>query len=689
MHQVSRTLGLIWPDLLRDRIFIFGLILKLAFILLLIPEVQEKWFISFMVQTFEQPSVYPWSSYLDSGGSILSFPYGPIMFLAHFPSTFVGWLIDSLTGLNYFSGLGFRVSLLIADILILIILLQQFEGRWRGLLIHYWLSPLVIFITYWHGQTDLIPVAILVLSIALLKNKKILRSGLVFAGAVAAKHSMVIVFPFIAMYLWFKRGIVTNAYKFVVFFLLALLIIEGPFLFSDGFQQMVINNREAGKIFWLFIPMGDALRIYIVPLVYLLLLYSAWRLRRMNFDLLLATLGVAFCVVILLTPPAPGWFLWISPMLAIHLSKGNIGSATLGALFGFVFVSYHLIYSSGSDIVFMQNIIMPVFLSDFFAQSQVQSLLNTLIVALVALITLQMFRDGIKGSDYYYLGKKPLVIGISGGLGVGKTTFTSALAKLFGNEQVLKITESSYYNWNPSSPMWKTVTSLNPRSSSLSKMVYDLRNMLESGLFKGCVYNAKYKEFRYKTKQRPRQVILLDSAFALYSKQLVDMEDVSFFLDMDNNLRINNQEDNVRINESNKQEIDFKEYIQSQKARADVSYKLLSINQEIKKLEMTDSRVKLKVRIKDGLYCQELLRVLIGVCGLQVNINQLDNKMDGVEIDIQGDIDAEDIKFASKIITPKLNEFIDDENGFFGGKLGLMQLIALTEIDHALKRRKI
>ena len=576
-----------------------------------------------------------------------------------------------------------------ADILILVTLLQQFEDRWRGLLIHYWLSPLVIFITYWHGQTDLIPVAILVLSIALLKNKKILRSGLVFAGAVAAKHSMMIVFPFFAMYLWFKRGIVTNTYKFVVFFLLALLVIEGPFLFSDGFQQMVVNNREVGKIFWLFIPMGDTLRIYIVPLVYLLLLYSAWRLRRMNFDLLLATLGVAFCVVILLTPPSPGWFLWISPMLAIHFSKGNIGSVTLGALFGFIFVGYHLIYSSGSDIVFMHNIIMPIFLSDFLSQPQVQSLLNTLIVAMVTLITLQMFRDSIKGSDYYCLGKKSLVIGVSGGLGVGKTTFSSALAKLFGNEQVLKITEGDYYNWNPSSPIWKTVTPLNPRSSSLSKMVYDLRNILESGLFKGHFYNAKNKEFKYKTKQRPRQVIILDSAFALYTKQLVEMEDVRFFLDMDDNLRMNSKEGDVRIDELNTQEADFKEYIQPQKTEADVTYKLLPINQEIKTLEVSGSRVKLKVRVKDGLYCQELIRVLIGVCGLQVNTSQLANEMNGVEIDIQGDVDAEDIKFASKIITPRLNEFIDDENGFFGGKLGLMQLIALTEIDHALKRRKI
>ncbi len=687
MYQVSRSLGLIWPDLLRDRMFIIGLILKLAFILLLIPEVQEEWFVSFMVQTFEHPSISPWSSYLDSGGDILAFPYGPIMFLAHFPSTFFGWLIDSLTGLNYFSGLGFRVSLLMADILILILLLQQFENRWRGLLIHYWLSPLVIFITYWHGQTDIIPVAILVLSIALLKNKKVLQSGLVFAGAVAAKHSMLIVFPFIAMYLWFRRGTIVGVYKFIVFFLATLIIVEGPYLFSNGFQQMVINSREIEKIYWLFIPMSDMLKVYIIPLAYLLLLYFTWRLRRMNFDLLLATLGVAFCIVILLTPPAPGWVLWITPVLAIHLSKGSSRSAVLAALYSLIFIAYHLIYSSGSDFVFLQETVMPMYLIDFSTQPYIQSLLNTMVVAFLALITLQMFRDSVKGSDYYHLGKKPLIIGVSGGLSSGKSTFVNALSRLFGDEHVLQISEDSYYNWRPASPMWKTLTSLDPRSSRLSQMIYDLQSILDSKIFKGYAYNRKHKKFIYKTSQNTRQVVLLDSPFALHSKQLVEMEDVSFFLEIDSSFEVDSGIVNQNTDQIDKQKADFKKYIQPQKAQADIVYTLSPVNPEIKELELLDSKINLNIVLKDGLYHQELLRVLTGVCGLQVNIKQPTN-LSVVEIDIQGDVDAEDIKFASKIITPGLNEFLNDEYGFHGGKLGLMQLIALVEIDHALKRRK-
>lgn len=685
MYQVPRTLGLIWPDLLRDRIFIFGLIVKLTFILLFIPEVQEKWFVSFMVQTFENPSISPWSSYLDLGGNSFAFPYGPIMFLAHFPSTFIGWLIDSLTGLNYFSGLGFRISLLMADILMLILLLQKFENRWRGLMIHYWLSPLVIFITYWHGQTDIIPVTILVICIVLLKNKKVVNSSLALAGAVAAKHSMIIALPFIAMYLWFRRRTANSVYKFIILFLMVLIIIEAPYFFSSGFQQMVINNREVEKIYWLFIPVNDTLKIYVIPLTYMLLLYFTWRLRRMNFDLLLATLGVAFSIVIVLTPPAPGWVLWITPMLAIHLSRGNSGSTILGILFSAIFIVYHLIYSAGSDFIFLKEAVIPMYFIDFFAQSYTQSLINTMVIAFFALIILQMFRDSIKGSDYYYLGKKPLIIGVSGGLNSGKSTFVNALSKLFGDEQVLKISEDSYYNWIPSSPMWKALTSLDPRSSCLSKMVYDLQNILDNKVFKGYAYSGKYEKFIYKDNHNARQVVLLDSSFALHSKQLVEMEDVSFFLEVDSGFEGKPVTANQDIDQLFKQKADFKKYIYPQKIQADTVFALLPINSEITESELLDSRINLNVMIRGGLYYQELLKVLIGVCGLQVDVKQ--NNADIVEIDIQGDVDAEDVEFASKMITPGLHEFLDDEYGFCSGKLGLMQLIALVEIDLALKRR--
>ena len=122
MYQTSRTLGVTWSDLISDRLFMAGLVIKLILIFAFIPTIQTEWFVPFIVDAIENPSFSPWSSFINSDKDILAFPYGPIMLLAHLPTTFLGWLIDSATGSNYFSGLGFRLSLLGADILLLTLL---------------------------------------------------------------------------------------------------------------------------------------------------------------------------------------------------------------------------------------------------------------------------------------------------------------------------------------------------------------------------------------------------------------------------------------------------------------------------------------------------------------------------------------------------------------------------------------
>ena len=74
----------------------------------------------------------------------------------HLPTTLLGWIIDLFVGGNYFSYLGFRMSLLIGDFLLLLILLNTFDKEWKGVLhLSIGFLPLLLFITYWHGQTDL------------------------------------------------------------------------------------------------------------------------------------------------------------------------------------------------------------------------------------------------------------------------------------------------------------------------------------------------------------------------------------------------------------------------------------------------------------------------------------------------------------------------------------------------------
>ncbi|MCS5624060.1 MAG: glycosyltransferase 87 family protein, partial [Candidatus Marinimicrobia bacterium] len=242
------------------------------------PIIQQEWFVPFIVSWIESPTTLPWSGYLLSGGDPLAFPYGAVMFIFHLPTTAIGWVIDHFFAVEYFTNIGFQVSLFGADILLLLLLLQSFENHWKKVLIYYWLSPLVLFITYWHGQTDLIPVALFIYALTLVKRGNYWAAGLILACSIAAKHSMIIGVPFIIIYLWSHNGINKELQRFLAFFIGSLFVIEVPFFFSDAFRMMVLDNREVGKLYWLYIKMGKDNLIFLTPLVYLLLLYFFWRI---------------------------------------------------------------------------------------------------------------------------------------------------------------------------------------------------------------------------------------------------------------------------------------------------------------------------------------------------------------------------------------------------------------------------
>jgi hypothetical protein len=78
---------------------------------------------------------------------------------------------------------------------------------------------------------------------------------------------------------------------------------------------------------------------------------------------------------------------------------------------------------------------------------------------------------------------------------------------------------------------------------------------------------------------------------------------------------------------------------------------------------------------------------LIGVCGLQVNIESVDENGE-VVLEISGDVLSEDIRLAANILVPHMEELFDFSVEFSEGVQGIMQVITLMEIDEALKRRR-
>ena len=246
--------------------------------------------------------------------------------------------------------------------------------------------------------------------------------------------------------------------------------------------------------------------------------------------------------------------------------------------------------------------------------------------------------------------------------------------------------------------MWKTLTHLDPKANRLFEMVRDVQSLIAGEVVKARRYDHVSGRFLPQKVKKRRDVILVEGLHTLYPQQLLEEFDLSFYLEMDESLRVffrvkrdtkdRGHSKKVVLSEIKKRKTDSEKFIKPQSDRANVVFTLLPINIELfEKDKVTNSNIKLKVCIKNGIYYQELVRVLIGICGLQVNIESIDHK-GKVVIEVSGDVLSEDIYLAVKMLAPHIEELLDFSAEFSDGINGIMQIITVMEINEALKRRR-
>ena len=212
-------------------------------------------------------------------------------------------------------------------------------------------------------------------------------------------------------------------------------------------------------------------------------------------------------------------------------------------------------------------------------------------------------------------------------------------------------------------------------------------------------YDHKTGNFLPRRIRKSRNIVLVDGLHALYPKQLLEELDVRFFIEMDESLRIflrmhrdvkerGHKEADV-LDTLVRREHDSEKYIMPQAERADIVFKILPVNYDLLNQEHSiNSNLKVRVTIRNGIFYDELVRVLIGVCGLQVNVDSIDQRGE-VILEISGDVSPEDINLAVHMLVPHMEELFDFSSEFSSGVQGIMQIIALMEMDEALKRRRV
>jgi uridine kinase len=134
----------------------------------------------------------------------------------------------------------------------------------------------------------------------------------------------------------------------------------------------------------------------------------------------------------------------------------------------------------------------------------------------------------------------PLVIGIAGGSGSGKTTVSHAILERVGRERIAYLPHDAYY---------KDLSLLSPEKRM--EVNFDHPNSLESELMTEHIKKLKRWEsielpiYDFKSHVRtsehrtisPRGVILVEGILIFGEKSLRDLFDVKIFVDTDNDLR--------------------------------------------------------------------------------------------------------------------------------------------------------
>ena len=303
-HGVEETRLL--ATLHHHSLFYVGVAFRCFLIFCAIPHIQNIWFIPFITDSLQAHSLNPWDTHLSAGGDAMAFPYGVVMYLAYLPLTALGWSLDQVLSTGWFAKVGFGLTSLFCDYGLLVgiaMLARQYSPKL--LLFSYWCSPLVIYILYWHGQLDILPVCLLVWGLVALQRRLTTFAGVILAFAISAKFSMAAALPFIAIYLYRNRRLRPEMISLLSVTMLTLGMTYLPFISSSSFETMVLRTPEAARMYAVFLNYGSELKLFLLPVVYTLALYLTWRLERITLDLFIITVGMGFFALLLLLPPPP------------------------------------------------------------------------------------------------------------------------------------------------------------------------------------------------------------------------------------------------------------------------------------------------------------------------------------------------------------------------------------------------
>ncbi|HEP6645010.1 TPA: uridine kinase [Streptococcus pyogenes] len=137
--------------------------------------------------------------------------------------------------------------------------------------------------------------------------------------------------------------------------------------------------------------------------------------------------------------------------------------------------------------------------------------------------------------------KKPIIIGVTGGSGGGKTSVSRAILDSFPNARIAMIQHDSYYKAQSHMSFEERVKTNydHPLAFDTDFMIQQLKELLAGRPVDIPIYDYK-KHTRSNTtfRQDPQDVIIVEGILVLEDERLRDLMDIKLFVDTDDDIRI-------------------------------------------------------------------------------------------------------------------------------------------------------
>jgi uridine kinase len=678
-------------------LFISTILIKLFFLILFCSEFVPKFFFPF-VDHFVNNWGDPWQHFWLQGNGI-EFPYNPLMLYILAVFVKFGQLLHVPV---FLTEIFLKLPILAADSLLSYLMLKSSRGKALETLFFLSFSPILIYASFMHTQLDIIPTALLFLVIYVIRFQppciasgvfgNTFVAGSVFGAALATKFHVAAAGPLLAIYLWknkgWRIGLLFTAISIAVygFFI-------GPFLYSEGFYRMVLTHPKQMMVFDLFAQLGE-LKI-LVPAFALMVLYGRFfTYKKINLDLLESFLAITFATLVFFIIPAPAWYVWMLPFIALLFIRNCQQNRLLVLLYLGLNVSYLIFFVFFYREAGMQDLLfLGQSLNFKIHHEKLANLSFTLLESILFLVIYFVYKAGIKSNELY-ARQQNLVIGISGDSGTGKSTLMKQFIKIFNIKATL-IEGDGDHRWERGDKHWQAITHLNPKANFLHRQAEHILLLKNHQPAWRTNYNHHTGKFDEPQKIEPTDFILLSGLHPLYLPKMRKLIDVKIYLDPQEEIKRHwkiirdmgergHSKDRI-LEQIDRRTNDIKKYIDPQKEFADIIIHYFTTDCFEEGSPEAQFVTQLKITFDSSIKIEPLLQILI-----QAQVNTEWNYADDLrtqELILDQPLDTEILCQLHTELLPNIEELLANKLEWLDGYEGFVQFICLMVVSEKMKER--